>query len=261
MNQDFGSALSKISRARKLVDDLEAEIGAFWDARPCELEIVASQSVGEGSFRVKRMRAVPDSIPLIMGDAAHNLRSALDHFAWAAVWAQDRGTRTYFPVWGKTAAPGPGEWREYVCRQLKGAPAGLIEAIAKLEAWETGRDSLLWPIHELDRIDKHRLLLSVAVAVTGIGLDGDSYELAVVKKYSGMDKSGPLLLELRQWTPVEEGVVLFGSPADFAATEATFFFDVTLSEPMMLRDKPAVTWLRLLADRAETVITDLACLA
>ena len=189
------------------------------------------------------------------------MRSALDHFAWAAVSAQDRGTRTYFPVWGKTAAPGPGEWREHVCRQLKGAPAGLIEAVAKLEAWETGRDSLLWAIHELDRIDKHRLLLSVAVAVTGIGLDGDSYELAVVKKYSGMDESGPLLLELRQWTPVEEGVVLFGSPADFAATEATFFFDVTLSEPMMLRDKPAVTWLRLLADRAKTVITDLACLA
>jgi hypothetical protein len=253
--------MSKIGRARKLADDLEAEISAFWDTRPCELEKVPSQSTGEGSFRVKRMRAVPDSLPLIMGDAAHNLRSALDHFAWAAVSAQDRGTRTYFPVWGRTAAPGPGDWREQVCRQLKGAPARLIEAVAKLEAWETGRDSLLWAIHELDRIDKHRLLLSVAFAVTGIGLHGDSYELAVVKKYSGMDQSGPLMLELRQWTVVEEGAVLFGSPADLAATDATFFFGVTLSEPAMLRDKPAVTWLRLLADRAETVITDLACLA
>jgi hypothetical protein len=75
------------------------------------------------------------------------------------------------------------------------------------------------------------------------------------------DQSGPLMLELRQWTVVEEGAVLFGSPADLAATDATFFFGVTLSEPAMLRDKPAVTWLRLLADRAETVITDLACLA
>jgi len=261
MNQDSGSALSKVGRARKLADELEAEIGAFWDARPCELEIVGGQSAGDGSFRVKRMRAVPDNIALIMGDAAHNLRSALDHFAWAAVSAQDRGTRTYFPIWGKTAVPGPGEWREQVCRQLKGAPVGLIDAVAQLEPWEMGRDSLLWAIHELDRIDKHRLLLSVAVAVTGIELNGDSYELAVVKKYSGMDERGPLLVELRQWTPVEEGVVLFGSPADLAATEATFFFDVTLSEPVMLRDKPAVIWLRLLADRAETVITDLACLA
>jgi hypothetical protein len=260
MNQDFGSALSKVGRARKLADELKAEIAAFWDARPCELEIADGQNAGEGSFRVKRMRAVPDSIALITGDAAHNLRSALDHLAWAAVPAQDRGTRTCFPIWGKTAVPGPGEWREQVCRQLKGAPAGLIDAVAKLEPWEMGREWLLWAIHELDRIDKHRLLLPVAVAVTGIGLDGDSYELAVVKKYSGMDESGPLLVEPRQWTPVEEGVVLFGSPADLTATEATFFFDVTLSEPVMLRDKPAVTWLRLLADRAETVITDLACL-
>lgn len=261
MNQDSGSALSKVGRARKLADELEAEIGAFWDAHPCELEIAGGQSAREESFRVKRMRAVPDSIALIMGDAAHNLRSALDHFAWAAVSAQDRGTRTYFPIWGKTAVPGPDEWREQVCRQLKGTPAGLIDAVAQLEPWDMGRDSLLWAIHELDRIDKHRLLLSVAVAVTGIGLDGDSYELAVAKKYSGMNEHGPLLVEPRQWTPVEEGAVLFGSPADFAATEATFFFDITFSEPVMLRDKPAVTWLRLLADRAATVITDLARLA
>ena len=261
MNQDFGSALSKVGRARKLADDLEGEIDMFWDARPCELEIAGGESAGEGSFRVKRMRTVPDSIALIMGDAAHNLRSALDHFAWAAVSAQVRGTRTYFPIWGKTAVPGPGEWREQVCRQLKGAPAGLIDAVEQLEPWESGQDSLLWAIHELDRIDKHRLLLAVAVAVTGIGLDGDSYELAVFKKYSGMDKSGPLLVEPRQWTPVEEGAILFGPPADFAATEATFFFNVTLSEPVMLRDKPAATWLRILADRAETVITDLACFA
>ena len=74
MNRDFGSALSKVGRARKLADELEAEIGAFWDARPCELEFAGGQSAGEGSFRVKRMRAVPDSVALIMGDAAHNLR-------------------------------------------------------------------------------------------------------------------------------------------------------------------------------------------
>lgn len=52
---------------------------------------------------------------------------------------------------------------------------------ARLEPWETGRDSLLWAIHELDRVDKHRLLLSVAGALTGIGLDSDSYELMVTK--------------------------------------------------------------------------------
>ncbi len=69
---------------------------------------------------------------------------------------------------------------------MNGAAAELIEAVVKLEAWETGRDSLLWAIHELDRVDKHRLLLPVAVAFSGISLVGDSYELTVVKKFSGV---------------------------------------------------------------------------
>lgn len=216
---------------------------------------------GQGPFRVSRMTAVPDSIPLILGDAAHNLRSALDHAAWSAVSAQLGGTRTYFPVWAKTAEPAPGEWRQQVSRQLKGASPEFVEAVAELEAWESGRDSLLWAIHELDRIDKHRLLLSVAMVVTGIGLYGDSYELSVVKRYSGMEVSGPLLVEPRELIPVEEGQVLFGSLPEFGATEAAFSYDIALKEPSMMREKAAVTWLRILADRAEKVIKDLAPLA
>jgi hypothetical protein len=82
------------------------------------------------------------------------------------------------------------------------ASAELIEAVVKLEAWETGRDSLLWAIHELDRVDKDRLLLSVAVTLTGIYLDGDSYELTVAKKFSGGDPAGPLALAPLRWTPL-----------------------------------------------------------
>ena len=55
--------------------------------------------------------------------------------------------------------------------------------------------------------------------------------------------------------------MLFDSLSDFGATEAAFFYDVTLKEPAMMRDKPAVTWLRILADRAEKLIKDLAPLA
>ena len=33
---------------------------------------------------------MPESISLLAGDAAHNIRSALDHFAWSAVSPQQR---------------------------------------------------------------------------------------------------------------------------------------------------------------------------
>jgi hypothetical protein len=249
----FDSALSKVDRARKHTDDLEMEVRAFWDADPFEVEMVGAPLTGPGFFRVKRMAAVPESIALIAGDAAHNIRSALDHFAWSAVSPHLRRRQTCFPVWSNASVPAPAKWREQVSRQLQGATTELIEAVVKLEAWDAGRDSLLWVLHELDRIDKHRLLLSVAVAFTGIGLDGDSYELAVVKKYSGIDAAKPLVVAPREWTPLEEGKVLFNSAdgVGLSAAKATLTFDMTLGEPARVTDKSAVTWLRILAGLAE----------
>lgn len=146
---------------------------------------------------------------------------------------------------------------------MKGASAELIEAVVKLEAWKTGRDPLLWAIHELDRLDKHRLLLSVAVALTGIDLDGDSYELTVAKKFSGGNPAMPLALAPLKWTPLEEGAELFSPPdgADFGATRTTLSFGIMLGEPEMLRDKSAITQLRILAGLAEKIICGLAPLA
>jgi hypothetical protein len=258
----FESALWKVDRARKHADDLEAEVRAFWAADPCEIETVGTPFAGHGFCRVKRITALPESIPLIAGDAAHNIRSSLDHFAWAAVSPQERGAHTYFPVWNSAAGRTRDKWQRQVGRQMKGVSADLIEAVVELEAWETGRDSLLWAIHEVDRVDKHRLLLPVAVALTGIGLGGDSYELTVAKKFSGGDPAGPLALAPLRWTPLEEGAELFSSDgADFGATRTTLSFDMMLGKPEMLRDKSAITQLRILAGLAEKVIRDLAPLA
>jgi hypothetical protein len=55
--------------------------------------------------------------------------------------------------------------------------------------------------------DKHRILLSAAVALTGIALDGDSYVLTIAKKYSGGDPSN---VEPARWIPFETGTVLPG---------------------------------------------------
>ena len=125
-----------------------------------------------------------------------------------------------------------------------------------------GPHSLLWAIHELDRVDKHRLLLSVAVALTGMSVDGDSYELTTVKEFSGIDPARPVALEFLKWTPVKT-VSSSAAPTAQAsgATRTTLSFDVILGEPEMPRDRPAVTQLRILAGLAEKVVHDLAPLA
>jgi hypothetical protein len=51
------------------------------------------------------------------------------------------------------------------------------------------------------------------------------------------------------------------SLSDFGATAATLTFDMMLGEPKMLRERSAITQLRILAGLAEKVIRDLAPLA
>lgn len=263
MTDRFESARLKLERARKHTDDLEADIGAFWATEPYEIELVGTRESGSGGYRVTRMPALPASIPLITGDAAHNIRSALDHFACAAVAHPDRATA--FPVWSTAngAAPTGPQWRNRVDRGLGGASHSLVSTVMDLEPWETGRDSLLWAIHELDRVDKHRLLIPIATANTGIGLHGDSYELATVKKFSGFAPDQPLLLERDGWTPLVQGAVLLdlADGLDLDATQVTFTVDVTLAEPALLRGQSVVAQLRTLAQLAESLLQKLIPLA
>jgi hypothetical protein len=76
------------------------------------------------------------------------------------------------------------------------------------------------------------------------------------------DLPGPVVLEFLKWTPVKDGIE-FSCPdgAGFGATRTTLSFDVILGEPEMLRDRPAVTQLRILTGLAEKAVHDLAPLA
>jgi hypothetical protein len=258
----FGSCWQKLDRGRKHADDLSREIRDFFAASPFQLEPAASDLAGVTRVTVRQLDTIPASIALTAGDAAHNIRSALDHFAWAAVSPSAQGNQTGFPV-GSPAARDPANWRRHVERRLNGASPELISAVAAMEPWESGEDESLWAVHELDRLDKHRLVLSAAVTLGKIELHGDSYELTTVKKYSGFDLDGPLPMEPAEWTPVEEGTVLAVplTGPEMGGTGTTLRLDVVLAEPETLRRTSAATAITMLADSAEKAIRRLIPLA
>lgn len=258
----FGSCWEKLDRGRKHAGELAREIRDFCDDAKFQLEPGASDSAEVARFQVKKMDTIPVSIALTAGDAAHNIRSALDHFAWAAVPASAQSTRTCFPV--ETAATrDPASWRRHVEQRLDGASPKLISAVTVMEPWEGGKDENLWAVHELDRVDKHRLVLSAAVTLGRIELHGDSWELTTVKKYTGYDPDGSLPLEPAEWTPVQEGTVLtIPVPGpDLEGTETTLRFDIVLAELPTLRRTAAAGAITMLADSAEKAIRRLIPLA
>src|SRR5918995_3001656 len=77
----------KIERARKHIRDLETETSAYLNSSPHPYQLRAEDdpATGDEVYRVRVLFPIPESIPLIVGDAVHNLRSALDHLAWQLV--------------------------------------------------------------------------------------------------------------------------------------------------------------------------------
>jgi hypothetical protein len=210
--EQFRSAWLKIDRARKHADDLEGEIRAYWETSPVSIHgagVVLTENGGTGAriFSVKNIKPLPESIALLVGDAAHNIRSALDHFAWVAV--RNPGRDTTFPIWSQEDVPEAGKWQKKVRKDLMGASPALQADVLRLQPWPTGSDSQLWYIHELDRIDKHRLLIAVAAANTGVVFEVPP----IFNPVPGLRPPAmPVAVPPRQWTPLEAGAVLWHVP-------------------------------------------------
>lgn len=166
MADRFDSARRKVEWAKKRISELSAEVKAFGMTDPYKAEMIGDPWHGVGSYRIAGdPEPLPDSIALIAGDAAHNLRAALDHFACSAVPAPSPSTA--FPVWRKPRRPLDQEWYGLVNGKLKDAPPTLVKAVRDLCCWESGADEYVWVVDQFDMTDKHRLLIALAgVTVT-----------------------------------------------------------------------------------------------
>jgi hypothetical protein len=108
---------------------------------------------------------------LIAGDAAHNVRTALDHLA-VAVAPADREQKASFPIVLDDPASNH-EARSSFDRAVKGMPAEAIDVIEgyqpyKIPAKELVRTHALAIIRELDNTDKHRQLVGIISGLTGV---------------------------------------------------------------------------------------------
>src|SRR4051794_37203940 len=71
----------KVERAKEHIRNLESAVQAFRDTDPYGFRIEDDLQTGDKIYRIEIRRQTPDAFSLIVGDAVHNLRSALDHLA------------------------------------------------------------------------------------------------------------------------------------------------------------------------------------
>ena len=156
-SRDLAGAYSKLERAEHHINDLSGCIDLFLAQQPFKLIAHYRRKAGEIAYRVKTKKSIPPELPLILGDAVHNLRTALDMMLF--VMARERSpspSNIQFPFPRKdsddalTGAINNG--------QVKFAGKKVEEAIRRLNPSPSG-NPILSGIHSLDIRDKHHLLI------------------------------------------------------------------------------------------------------
>lgn len=151
------SANLKIHRASEHVLALEA---LFQKKRPFIYTLETNTKSGQRATFAKRNEAVIQSAALICGDIVHNLRSALDHAYWdivsPVVTTENERRLLQFPFVETEARLVKTVKKRFADRVT---PA-FSQALLNLRPHgEPGGNELLYLIHKLDIIDKHKLLI------------------------------------------------------------------------------------------------------
>jgi hypothetical protein len=152
----------KIERAKKHLSDLAIELLAagYVTVGAVEGDLDAFKNRFSTREELITLPRIPIEVFAISGDIVHNLRSALDHLAYQLVWANTGNEPTSrlieFPIAKDFAT-----YKSEKTRKVNGMRPEAIEAIDRLKPYKGGND-FLWRIHELDNIDKHRTLFTVA---------------------------------------------------------------------------------------------------
>lgn len=152
----MNSADLKIRRAEKHYDELSI---LFKEHKPFRYFLEADYQTGHRATFAKRSEDVTNDAAIIIGDIIYNLRSALDHTYWYCTntFANSEGEKRkiQFPITSTAKA-----LQESV---LPGLPTRVSEsfthALASLKPYREGGNNLLCAIHDLDVLDKHKLLI------------------------------------------------------------------------------------------------------
>lgn len=178
------SARLKLDRARAHADELSRLIRSEYDEAqgdtdaPSAVTFRKQLTEGRDAFliTVASVRHPADQCAVVLGDALHNFRSALDHVAWELATRHKGGTpsgSTAFPVRARRAdfdAPS-------VARALADVSEADRERITNLQpfrqAFTHGSEHPLVSLNAMSNHDKHRLLHFAALGPQQISLAGD----------------------------------------------------------------------------------------
>ena len=232
-NERLDSIRVKALRAKDHLRCLEAETHAYLASNPYVIGTKRDPHTRRLVYFISSVQPTPATLSTVLGDAIHNLRSALDHLAYQLVsigTGTTPSSHVYFPI-----ADDAAKYNKNRTKQLCGARPEAILAIDALTPYRVGND-VLWKLHKLDVIDKHRALITAGSAFRSIDLGSHLF-----RKFQGQEprlaaidtgQHSAFFRVADRMFPLQTGDELFiDGPDALVDDELQFQFDVAMGEP------------------------------
>ena len=157
----FKGSRLKVDWAKRHISELEITLQAFFDAKPYRFVVEVDTDPEYFGLVIRGQQELPDSVSLLIGDAIHNLRVALDRLAVELVTMKAPASKgVKFPF---CADAGSLE-KTIKKRRIDRAGPDVVNRIRGLKPYKGGNNPLRG-LHDLDIADKHeRPIITVAVA-------------------------------------------------------------------------------------------------
>ncbi|OGA54641.1 MAG: hypothetical protein A3F74_15310 [Betaproteobacteria bacterium RIFCSPLOWO2_12_FULL_62_58] len=227
----------KVERAKRHIDELEREIEVYRQTKPYSITPNIDTAAPGEVINIDLPKVVPMNLSVIAGDVLHNLRSALDQLVCRL--AERSGANStngvYFPF-GRDSA----EFEAAAKGKIKKLNAAAQTFIRELKPYKGGND-LLWSIHALNIMDKHRLLVPVG-------------SLATLR---GVPVGEPLYgLMLPDFNALKEGTnKILLRPTPIYDHKIEFAFDIAFGDVEPVKDQSVLATLHQLSDLVSEIIS------
>lgn len=165
----FRGSSREARAARYQLRELNERFRVFTEAHPYRLiekfELRLAEEVGDYLFVVESVSIPKREWGVLIGELVHNLRSALDHTAYAA--AKSPSDKTQFPIFTRRE-----DWDRKAQAMIQSIPDEITRLIEEAQPYHAPEDTdpkqhLLAILNRLSNHDKHHLLHTAVITLEG----------------------------------------------------------------------------------------------
>lgn len=152
-----------IDELRRLTDPLDRSLYEITISKVRRYVIDLHPTMYQLAYRPKQ--PIPEMLALVIGDAIHNLRTALDHLATGILRAfpvPNSPVDPNFPMAPERKHIKTNPVLTAIEKAIPGSKKLFLEKIRP----DNGRDERLWRFNSLDNLDKHNLIIPTVTVVT-----------------------------------------------------------------------------------------------